>query len=288
MVYLKSFCLVDEMDELKIISEKKNIYNSLWPLKIFTGKCLSHINFEPITIFYGGNGSGKTTLLNIIASKLHASSNNNVKFGELFGNYVICCKEEMCLDLPSEIKLILSDDVFDYLIDVRAINSCVNRRKDVLGDEYLHYKYNQMSDNSFATYDELRNKVDANKMTMSRYIRSRLKNNNIVQESNGETALSFWQEEIKEDAIYIIDEPENSLSAENQLKLKQFIEESARFYNCQFIIATHSPFILSLKDAKIYDLDEQPVVCKEWTKLKNVRSYYDFFKENMDNFEKDS
>ena len=28
------------------------------------------------------------------------------------------------------------------------------------------------------------------------------------------------------------------------ISTKQFIEESARFYNCQFIISTHSPFLL--------------------------------------------
>ena len=40
--------------------------------------------------------------------------------------------------------------------------------------------------------------------------------------------------------LYLLDEPENSLSAELQLDLLKFIENSARFYNCQFIISTHS------------------------------------------------
>lgn len=83
---------------------------------------------------------------------------------------------------------------------------------------------------------------------------------------------------------YLLDEPENSLSAENQLKLKQFIEDSARFYNCQFIISTHSPFILSLTDALIYDLDSNPVVSKKWAELTNVRTYYDFFMEHNNEF----
>ena len=77
---------------------------------------------------------------------------------------------------------------------------------------------------------------------MSKYVRERIGANNIISQSNGETALTFWQNEIKENSIYILDEPENSLSAVNQLKLKKFIEDSARFYGCQFIISTHSPF----------------------------------------------
>ena len=122
-------------------------------------------------------------------------------------------------------------------------------------------------------------------MTVSKYVRTRLRNNNIIQESNGETALDFWQNEIEDNALYIIDEPENSLSAENQLKLKTFIEESARFYNCQFIIATHSPFLLALNGAKIYDLDIVPVKAKWWTELDNVKVYNSFFKEHSKEFD---
>ena len=121
---------------------------------------------------------------------------------------------------------------------------------------------------------------------MSTYVRNRLSNNNIVEQSNGESALMFWEREIKENSIYILDEPENSLSAENQIKLKKFIEESARFYNCQFIISTHSPFLLNLLEAKIYDLDEDEVTTKNWTELPNVRIYYDFFNEYKDEFKK--
>lgn len=120
---------------------------------------------------------------------------------------------------------------------------------------------------------------------MSRYVRERLANNNIVEQSNGESALMFWEKEIKENSIYILDEPENSLSAENQLKLKKFLEDSARFFNCQFIISTHSPFLLNLKDAIIYDLDSFPVCVKKWTELENIRIYYDFFKEHEGEFD---
>ena len=57
-----------------------------------------------------------------------------------------------------------------------------------------------------------------------------------------------------------------------------------RFYGCQFIIATHSPFLLSMKGAKIYDLDEEPVDVKRWYELENVRAYYEFFKKHEGEF----
>lgn len=46
----------------------------------------------------------------------------------------------------------------------------------------------------------------------------------------------------------------------------------------KFIISTHSPFLLSLKDALIYDLDEEPVTTKKWTELENIKVYYNFLK----------
>lgn len=287
-MYLRSFKLCSDSDEYKMICLKKNIYNTLYPLKIFPDKELEKITFEPITIFYGGNGSGKTTLLNIIASKLKASRKSINDLGEFFDTYVENCEAIMTYNRYKEIKLILSDDVFDYLLDLRAINSKVNRRKAQLSEEYREYKYTPTSEySSLGQYEDLKNKIDANRLTESKYIRSRLGNNIIIQESNGESALNFWENEIQDHAIYLIDEPENSLSAENQLRLKQFIEESARFYDCQFIIATHSPFLLSLNHARVYDLDEIPVKVKEWTQLKNVRTYYDFFTAHQKEFEKD-
>ena len=122
---------------------------------------------------------------------------------------------------------------------------------------------------------------------MSKFVKKRLANNTIVEHSNGESALMFWEREINDESLYLLDEPENSLSAENQLKLKQFIEDSARFYNCQFIISTHSPFLLNLEGAKIYDLDSIPVVDRKWNELPNVRVYYDFFKDKKEEFEEE-
>lgn len=40
-------------------------------------------------------------------------------------------------------------------------------------------------------------------------------------------------------------------------------------------------------DAKIYDLDQVPVVTKNWTELSNVLVYYKFFKAFENEFNKD-
>lgn len=282
MLYLKSFRILDEDQEWHLLvgGEKKTIYNNIYPFKIFPQKELTNIDFSNITIFYGNNGSGKTTLLNIIASKLKAIRKSEVSFGRYFDLYL---EGDIDYDLsifnfPSEIKFISSNDIFDYLLDVQAINNNIDRKKEELAQEFLNYKFSD-SKEFYNDFEQLKKKNQANKKTMSKYIKTQLGNNNIIGESNGETALAFFHREIKENALYILDEPENSLSPANQIKLKKFIEESVRFFNCQFIISTHSPFLLGLMDARIYDLDEVPVKEKNFLELENIKAYIDFFKE---------
>lgn len=284
MIYLKRFDLLNENQEHGLFDrERRRIFNTYYPVGIFSQKEFQEITFDRITIFYGGNGSGKTTLLNIISEKLESIRKSKIDKGSFFELYVESCKYEMTYEEPMEIKTITSDDVFDYLLDIRSINANINRRKERLSREYLDTKFNSSS-NSFDNYEQIKDAYDSKTKSMSRYVRDRLGNNNIVEQSNGESALMFWEREIKEDSIYILDEPENSLSAENQIKLKKFIEDSARFYNCQFIISTHSPFLLNLLEAKIYDLDSIPVETKKWTELENIKIYHEFFKEHESEF----
>lgn len=284
MVYLKEFTLLDENYEYAVLNEEpRRIFNNYYPLDLFPPKQFKDIKFENITIFYGGNGSGKTTLINIISEKIQALRKSNIDKGSFFNLYVKHCNYEASFEEPENIKFISSDDVFDYLLDIRSINSNVNRQKERLSKEWLEHKYNT-DKSTFDDYEEIKKNCDAKTQTMSKYIRQRLSNNNLMEYSNGESALMFWEREITENSIYLLDEPENSLSAENQLKLKQFIEDSARFYNCQFIISTHSPFLLELNEAKIYDLDTIPVKTRQWTELPNVLAYYNFFKEHEEEF----
>ena len=84
--------------------------------------------------------------------------------------------------------------------------------------------------------------------------------------------------------IYAQELPERRIRDYDNLELKQFLEDSVRFYGCQLVIATHSPFLLSLKDAEIYDLDRVPVSRCRWTELENVRTFYEFFQAHQREF----
>ena len=110
---------------------------------------------------------------------------------------------------------------------------------------------------------------------------------NIIGKSNGETALDYFYANIQEPGLYLLDEPENSLSAQHQRELADYIFESVRFFDAQIVISTHSPFMLSIPSAKIYNLDdEENTITEDWTTLSNMIEYYELFKRFSEDFEK--
>lgn len=97
------------------------------------------------------------------------------------------------------------------------------------------------------------------------------------EESNGETAIDYFKERLFSDNLYFLDEPENSMSPILQQELASYICLLAYRLNCQFVLATHSPFMLSMQGARIYDLDSHPSVVREWWQLENMKVYYKLF-----------
>ena len=120
-----------------------------------------------------------------------------------------------------------------------------HRRKELL-EEYADARYARFQMRSLEDYDRLRQVVEAQRKTGSHYVRDRVMKD-IPGRSNGESAFLYFTREIQEGGLYLLDEPENSLSARLQLELARFLEDSARFYRCQFVISTHSPFLLALR-----------------------------------------
>jgi len=287
MIYLRSFRLPSLDARERFVNDiKKTCYQSVYPFDLFPLQEVPAFTFEPVTMLCGGNGCGKSTVLNVIAACLgmeHAAVYNRSSF---FEDYVKRCDAELTSERRAVLqgRIITSDDVFDYLMNVRCLNENIELRREDLLDEYRQLQKGGYRFRTMADYEQLKEFVDMRRSTKSAFVRKRLMNE-APEKSNGESALMYFTENIRENALYLLDEPENSLSAERQTELVRFIEDSARFYGCQFIIASHSPFILSARGAKIYDLDATPPSSCEWTRLKNVRAYYDFFMGHRGEFE---
>lgn len=185
--------------------------------------------------------------------------------------------------MPKDSRIITSDDVFDYMLNIRNLNEGIDRKREMLFEEYLDTKFAKFQMKSLDDYEQLKRVNNARRKTQSQFIRSELMDN-VREYSNGESAFLYFTEKMTENALFLLDESENSLSPAKQQELVKFIEDSARFFGCQFVIATHSPFVLAIRGAKIYDLDEEPVDVKRWTELENVRAYYEFFKKHASEF----
>ena len=258
-------------------------YDTFYPFQVLSKHGLTRLDFEPVTILYGGNGSGKTTALNVIAEKLTLDRDTLYNRSNFFEDYTGMCDYEEELPVPKESRIITSDDVFDFMLNLRSINDGINLKREQLFADYLEDKYSHFQMKSLDDYERLKKVNMAKRKTKSRYVRENLMDN-VREHSNGESAFIYFSEKINENGLYLLDEPENSLSLERQQELLRFLQDSARFFGCQFIIATHSPFLLSMNGAKIYDMDEEPVDVKRWTELDNVRAYYDFFKKHEHEF----
>ena len=271
------------IEEDFICSQRRTCYSNFYPFKIFP-EGLETITFSPITIMYGGNGSGKSTLLNIIAEKLGVIRHSAFNGGAFFKEYLKQCNTE-CGEIPEKSQILTSDDVFDFMLNVRYLNDGIDYRREELFEDWLTRKYAEHKLKSMADYEDWKESYDAKTKSQSKYVKERLMRN-VDMHSNGESALKYFVDHITEDALYLLDEPENSLAINLQQELSRYIYDSAMHYNCQFVIATHSPILLAMKDTTIYDLDARPVTTRIWTELENIRMFYEFFESHRDEFSK--
>ena len=77
---------------------------------------------------------------------------------------------------------------------------------------------------------------------------------NLHECSHGESFLKLVQNRFSEHGLYILDEPEAALSPQRQMALLCLIDQLVK-QGSQFIIATHSPILISYRDGKILDLN---------------------------------
>ncbi|MCL2357066.1 MAG: hypothetical protein FWC70_07905 [Defluviitaleaceae bacterium] len=73
MIYLKNFNFPSDDAESNFIwGINETCFDSYYPFRTLAAKGVLRLDFEPLTILYGGNGLGKTTALNVIAEKISA------------------------------------------------------------------------------------------------------------------------------------------------------------------------------------------------------------------------
>ena len=265
MIYLKTFKLSD------------NTSTHIYPFNIINGKEPGVFVFNKITVLYGNNGSGKSTILNIIAHKLKLKgreSNPQVAgMWNYFGKFVSECEYTLgeyddgrrVVELPEDSRYIKSEEI---LYEIRKI-----QQESILKES--------MEVNLIKKMGKHKSKQFLREQGKKQIYRFKFAHEKF---SNGQTTTWVLENSIEPNSLCLLDEPEVSLSPQNQVKLAQDINEMARYLGVQFVIATHSPFLLMLLDAKIYNLDTDDYRVEKWSELPNVRYFYDFFKKRRDDF----
>lgn len=263
MIYLRSFTISSCTDR------NPNIY----PDHVFKHIAGETLFMERITVLYGNNGSGKSTLLNVIANKLGmtgAEKMSSLGYDEYVQRFldlsryqlgiIECEEEEELRQLPEGSRYIKSEDI---LYEIKKIQQEAVLRKDVLIE---HRKMGMTQDQTeqYANSYAFEKRLDIMKFAQEKY-------------SNGETSMQYFEKHLLPGKLYLLDEPETSLSPVNQIRLAEQMNELARLLDSQFIIASHSPFMLGTLQAKIYNLDRGPLQTAEWFELDNMKFFHQFF-----------
>lgn len=317
MIYLQHFMFPSEDTERRLLGDYydapvagNKYHTNSYPFGVLSGMGLQRIDFEPVTILYGGNGSGKSTALNVIAQKLQVGRRSAYNTGELMDDYVDACSfetdmrwtgEEFSLtgyrsaryDIGEISCMITSDDIFKALLQDR-----VGREQTLMKSRMITAKASVVNSGRWADFSftrhlnletgenvrQYKEAVEMRKKSVSKILRDKL-GDEAVGMSNGENSFVYISELMQKEGLYLLDEPENSLSPEMQLKLSDLLAYMARFNNSQIIMATHSPFLLSTPFAKIYNLDGAPACVDRFEQLPAMKMYYEFFRSMKDKFE---
>jgi predicted ATPase len=94
--------------------------------------------------------------------------------------------------------------------------------------------------------------------------------------SHGEGFLDLFKSRIVPNGLYLLDEPEAALSPKRQLTLLSIMKQAVDDEACQFVVATHSPILLSYPSAAHWLFDEHGIRAADFDELEHVTFTRDF------------
>lgn len=203
---------------------------------------------SPVTFFVGENGSGKSTLLESLARKCQIYIWRGVERTRAVINHY----EEM---------------LFLYLDTVWT--------DGIVPGSFF-------SSQIFHNFAQLVDEWEADNPGQIDYFGGK----SLLTQSHGQSIMSFFESRYKIKGLYLLDEPETALSPKTQLELLQLLWKMSKLGHAQFIIATHSPILLSCPGSAIYSFDYVPLKTISYEETDHYQIYKDFM-EDPKKFDKD-
>ena len=195
-------------------------------------KSMGELTFDkPITFLVGENGIGKSTLIEAIAVNFGFNPEGGTK------NYSFHTKNT-------------HSTLADYITLVKSFNYAKN-------GYFLRAEsfYNTVSYMDYLATDAENRTNDNN--YFDQLIMGDAHEDSFHNMSHGESFLDAVSK-FQGSGLYIFDEPEAALSPFGIMKLMVYINSLAK-QNCQFIISTHSPILISIPNSDVYQLTKESI-----------------------------
>ena len=257
----------------EILVHQPESKNDRYPFNIPALVNLHQLEFSsPITIFVGENGSGKSTLLESIARAARLVS---VGSEELDRDSSL----DAVKPLADGLKLIWNkrthrgfflraEDFFGFVKRLHSIQAEMQTELKRIDQDYQdRSEYARMLAKTPA--------ISSLKAVESRY------GADLNAQSHGESFLTLFQSRFVPGGLYLLDEPEAALSPLSQLGLILMIKEMVQ-QDAQIIVATHSPILMAMPEAVLYDFDQNPPVVRSYDELEHVQLYRSFLNDPDD------
>lgn len=222
---------------------EKNIEKFPFNLPVFQN--IDGLSLEkPITVFVGENGSGKSTLLKGLALAM---------------NLPVVGSQDLDSDETLTSLQYFADQLHGSWAYQKVYNGFFFRAEDYFGFVKRLKNIDSELEQDIVDFEKKLSGSGLKKAVGSIHGQKealKRKYGDLLKVSHGEGFLKILNERITTEGIYLIDEPEAALSPMRQLSLYSLIKNRVREGKCQFIIATHSPILMTLPDSQIFQFDQ--------------------------------
>lgn len=242
------------ISNISINTEKRNPF----PYNVAAVKHLKEIEIDKgITFLVGDNGTGKSTILETIAYQMNLPMIGGFRRSDRGYEAAKALQPffEIDWNIHTTKGFFFRAEDFSHFVDsVERTNNSMTYLTDLKGEVPDHI-IDQMKESNNHSLREMREQYGQDMLAFS----------------HGEAYMKIMNDRINSKGVFLLDEPEAALSPSKQLAMIYFILEHQQKYMSQFIIATHSPMLMAIPDAKIYQITDDGM---ELVALQDTEHYY--------------